>query len=123
MRGPRTLHEFPPVIVAFELWHAWRSSRQLCHWYRLTEREESGLSGRSLYIQIMRRRSGLSLEAAKELVNQAEGSYCGWPRKRSLRYRDLVSYIVTCDLIRDGARGGVRANVARVIAHVVPTNW
>jgi hypothetical protein len=123
MRGLRTLHEFPPVIVALELWHAWRRSRQLCHWYRLTKRDESELSGRSLYIQIMCRRSALSLEAAKELVNQAEESYCEWPRKRSLRYRDLVSYIVTYDLIRDGARGGVQANVARVVARVVPTNW
>ena len=123
MRGLRTLHEFPPVIVAFELWRAWRSSRQLCDWYRLTKREESQLSGRSLYIQIMRRRSSLSLEAAMELVNQAEDSYCEWPRKRSLRYRDLVSYIVTYDLIRDGSRGGVRADVARLVARVVPTNW
>jgi hypothetical protein len=123
MRGLRTFRELPTVIVALELWHAWRRSRQLCHWYRLTQRDESELSGRSLYIQIMRRRSALSLEAANDLVNQAEESYCEWPRKRPLRYRDLVSYIVIYDLIREGARGGVGANVARVVARVVPTNW
>jgi hypothetical protein len=94
MRGLRTFQDIPPVIVALELWHAWRTSRQLCHWYRLTKRAESELSGCSLYIQIMRRRSALSLEAANNLVNQAEESYCEWPRKRPLRYRDLVSYIV-----------------------------
>lgn len=123
MRGLRTFHEISPVIAALELWHAWRTSRQLCHWYRLTKRDESDLSGRNLYIQIVRRRSALSLAAANDLVKQAEESYCEWPRKRPLRYRDLVSYIVIYDLLREGARGGVRANVARVVARVVPTNW
>jgi hypothetical protein len=63
------------------------------------------------------------LDAAIELIDRAEESYCEWPTKRPLRYRDLVRYIVIDDLTRQSARGGVRANVAAVVARVVPMNW
>jgi hypothetical protein len=123
MRGFRRFHDFPTIIIAAELWHAWRTSRQLRHWYRLTQRDQKELSRRNLYIQIMHRRSALSMEAANELIDQAEDSYCEWPTRRPLRYRDLVLYIVIDDLMRQSARGGVRANVASVVARVVPMNW
>jgi hypothetical protein len=124
MRRLRTFRDFPTVIIASELWHAWRTSRQLCHWYRLTQRDQKKeLSRRCLYIQIMHRRSALSTDAAIELIDRAEESYCEWPTKRPLRYRDLVRYIVIDDLMRQSARGGVRANVAAVVARVVPMNW
>jgi hypothetical protein len=118
-----TFHDLPTVIIALELWYAWRTCRRLCNWYRLTERDQSELSGRDLYIQIMHRRSALSLEASNRLIEQAEESYCEWPTKRLLRYRDVVCYVVIDDLMRQSARGGVRANVAWVVARVVPKNW
>jgi hypothetical protein len=123
LRGLRAFHDFPTVIVGLELWHAWRTSRQLCHWFRLIKRDQQELSGCALYIQILQRRSALSMEAANELIDRAEESYCEWPTKRPLRYRDLVQYIAIEDLMRQSARGGVLANVAFVVARVVPMNW
>jgi hypothetical protein len=119
----RTFHDFPAVIIASELWHAWRTSRQLRHWYRLTQHDQHELSRRDLYIQIMHRRSALSMDAAIEMIERAEESYCEWPTKRPLRYRDLVRYIVIDNLMRQSARGGVRANLASVVARVVPMKW
>ena len=65
----------------------------------------------------------MSMDAAIELIDRAEESYCEWPAKHPLRYRDLVRYIVIDDLMRQSARDGVRANVASVVARVVPMNW
>jgi hypothetical protein len=63
------------------------------------------------------------MDAATELIERAEESYCEWPTKRRLRYRDLVRYIVIDELMRQSTRGVVRANVASVVARVVPMNW
>jgi hypothetical protein len=68
--------------------------------WNLNKRDQQELSGCALYIQILQRRSALSMEAANELIDRAEESYCEWPTKRPLRYRDLVQYIAIDDLMR-----------------------
>jgi len=55
------------------------------------------------------------------VVIRAEQSYDDWSADRSLRFRDIVLYLlVEAYLAAHPGRGGARAHMERVVARVVP---
>jgi len=110
------------VLVLTATWYAWRASRAMLKWYRRMRSEDSRIIGRALYEQILVRRAGLNPIAAAEIVDRTAASFCVWPAKREVRYRDVVSYLIVQDYllshpIRSGTRTDMRQVVSRVISH------
>ena len=109
------------VLVLAEKWHAWRASRTMLKWYRGVRSEGSRLIGRALYEQILVQRLGLNPIAAVAIIDHTEQSFCSWPSKREVRYRDVVSYMVVQDYLRSHHMlSGTVTDMRLVVARVIP---
>jgi len=109
------------MSVLRELWHSWRTSPRILASRRHVLREQPALHGRDLYVHVIAQLSGLDLEAADELLERANESCCCWPVDRKMRLRDLASYVTVVDCMKaHPARGGMRADITRLIAHLIP---
>ena len=104
-----------------EKWFAWRASHELLDLYERIHREQSQLTGRTLYERVVICRSGLDVKAAEGVLRRAEQSYCEWPSGRDLRFRDVVQYVVVDEFLRSHvATLGTQTNVGKVVARVIP---
>jgi hypothetical protein len=103
-----------------ESWFAWQTSHELLDSYKRMHREEPQLIGKTLYEQIVIRRSGLDVNAAAGVLRRAEQSFCEWPSDRDLKFRDLVRYIVIEEYLRSHAAVGTHTNLGKVVARVIP---
>jgi hypothetical protein len=109
------------MSILRELWHTWRASRRLLASRRDVLREQPALRGRELYAHVIGRRSGLHPEAAYEILERAHESCCRWPVDRNLRLRDLAYYLTVVDYLQaHPAEVGMRADIARFIARLIP---
>lgn len=108
-------------LMMAETWYAWRTSRSMLEWYRRVRSEEPGLTGRTLYAQVIMRRSGLDIRAASDILRQAEESFCSWPAGHDLRYRDVVRYVVVSEFLRSHeASMGTQTRMVTIVTHVIP---
>ena len=104
-----------------ELWHARRTSRRLLAHSRRIRGSQPDLSGRPLYEAIVAQHWRLPGDLVAQVISAAEQSCCGWPVARDLRFRDAVNYVVVVDYLRlHPTRVGMRANVRKVIAGIIP---
>ena len=109
------------VLAISERWYAWRASRAMLKRYQRARREDSRLSGRLLYEQILSRHSGFTAAAANAILHAAELSYCAWPVIRELRFRDVVSYLVAQGYLDSHSfLRGTQTDMRRVVARVIP---
>lgn len=110
----------PGARLLAECWFAWQASHELLDLYERTRREEPQLIGRTLYVRIVIRRSGLDVDAAEGVLRQAEQSFCEWPSERDLKFRDVVRYIVIEEYLASYATIGAHTNLGRIVARVIP---
>jgi hypothetical protein len=110
--------------ILAEKWHAWRTSREMLRWHQRVSVAEPQLTGGSLYKEIIVRRSGLDIEAARGVVQRARQSFCEWPSPRKLRYRDVVHYVVMDEYMRSHLTefGGTYTDMRRVVASIIPNH-
>ena len=115
LRLPRT------AWIVAEKWYAWRTSHEMLGWYRRVRREEPQLTGRSLYQQVITRRSGLDDEAARGVLRRACQRFCEWPFKRKLRFRDVVHHVVIDEYLRSSWTNlGTHTDMGGVVARLIP---
>jgi hypothetical protein len=109
--------------IAAQKWYAWRTSCEMLRWYKRVRDEEPQLTGRSLYQQVIVRRSGLDHEAARRVLRLAYERFCEWQCERTLRFRDVVQYVATDEYLRSHlAKLGTHTDMGRVVAHLIPPN-
>jgi len=64
---------------------------------------------------------GFTLAGAAAILDGAENSYCLWPLKRELRFRDVVSYVVVQEYSHlNSFRRGTQTDMRRIVARVIP---
>ena len=111
------------VWIVAEAWYAWRTSYEMLRWYKRVRGEEPRLAGRSLYQQIIVRRSGLDQEAARRVLRLAYQRFCKWPCERTLRFRDVVQYVAIDEYLRSHLVNiGTHTDMGRVVARLIPPN-
>ena len=114
------LHLRDVWLAISETWYAWHASRRMLELYQQV-RSESGLTGISLYEQIIMRRSRIDIRATNTILRHAEASFCSWPSWHDLRYRDVVQYVVICDYLGSREEGvGTQTRMATTVARIVP---
>jgi hypothetical protein len=95
----------------------------MLRWYKRVRREEPQLTGRSLYQQVIVRRSGLDHEAARRVLLLACQRFCEWPCERTLRFRDVVQYVAIDEYLRSRlTKLGTHTDMGRVVAQLIPPN-
>jgi len=115
-------HSFIEFVLAVAERHYARSaSRAMLAWYRRVRRRNEQLNGRSLYERILVERSGLDPMAAAGILVRSEQSFCEWPVRRQLRYRDVVHYVLVEEYL-DSHRTlrGTLTNMGAVVSRVIP---
>jgi len=118
MRGHR-LREL--VLSLKEHRYARCASRIMLRSYQRVRRKNGQLRGKALYEQILIERSRLDCSDAPGILLRAEQSYCHWPVRRELRYRDVVHYVLVSEYLRSNpTRRGTLANMGAIVARVIP---
>ncbi len=108
-------------LMMAETWYAWRISRSMLEWYRKVRSEEPGLTGRNLYAQVLKRRSGLDARATSRILRQTEVSFCSWPTWHELRFRDVVLYVAICEYLRSHEESlGTQTRMVTIVTRVIP---
>jgi hypothetical protein len=109
------------AAVVGELRHARVTSRRMLAHSRRIRKSRPGLNGRPLYEAIVAQHWRLAPDLVAQLISTAEQSCCRWPVARDIRFRDAVNYVVVVSYLRSHpARVGMRADVRRLIARIVP---
>jgi hypothetical protein len=112
------------ALAVSERWYAWRASRVMLKRYQRARGRNARLSGRPLYEEILARHCGYTERGAAAVLDGAEGSYCAWPVKRELRFRDVVSYLLTQEYLhRHDFLRGTQTDMRRVVARVIPAEF
>jgi len=107
--------------VVAEKWYTWRTSREMLKWYQRVSGEEPQLSGAALYQEVIVRRSGLDVAAARGVLQRARQGLCEWPGPRKLRFRDVVHYVVMNEYMRSHLTDlGTYTDMRRVVASIIP---
>jgi hypothetical protein len=119
-RLAKWLHPSGPGWVT-ERWFAWHASRELLSLYNRVHREEPQLSGRSLYEQVVVRRSGVDVKSAAGAIRRAEQSFCEWPTERDLKFREVVKYLIIDEYIKSHAeKRGTYTSMEAMVSWVIP---
>jgi|SRR5579883_596952 len=108
------------MSILRELWHTWRTSRQLLALRRLVLREQPTLHGRELYAELVSRLSRIDSDAAFVILERAYDSCCRWPVDRHLRLRDLAYYLSVVNYLEAHPGMGMRVDIRRFIARLIP---
>ena len=109
------------LLTVSERWYAWRASRAMLKQYHRARTVGHTLSGRPLYEDILCRHFGFTPAGAAAILNGAENSYCLWPLKRELRFRDVVSYVVVQEYLHiNNFLRGTQTDMRRIVARVIP---
>jgi hypothetical protein len=96
-------------------------SAELLQLYQQQRREHPEMSGRALYQEIVAQRLSPQAVNANQLVRRAEESFTDWPRDRTLKFRDVVHYLVFYEYtLLDQARRGTMTNMGVAVAKVIP---
>jgi hypothetical protein len=112
-----------PLWIVAEKWFAWRTSHEMLGWYQRVRGEDPELTGRALYHQVIVRRLGLEVEAARGILQRAYQSFCEWPLARTRRFRDVVHYVVVDEYLRSHPTNlGTYTDMGKVVAYVIPHN-
>lgn len=114
---------FPALFSLWaECWYVWRMSRRMLATFRDVRRGSDKAIGHDpQYLQVLQRALDLDAAAAQAALGRARESFCIWPAERSLRLRDVVHYASTQSYLqRRPDRHGMRADVGRIVAHVIP---
>jgi hypothetical protein len=112
-----------------ELWiqlsdtrYAARESRLALRVYERVRREHPEISGRALYIEVVRNCTTGASERIEELVRHAEESFADWPEIRDLQFRDVVSYIVFDELVVSKNRQSTSADIQAAVSKIIPAD-
>jgi hypothetical protein len=98
-----------------------RQSRELLALYQRVLIDEPQLAGTALYAKVISLRLRGDAQYTRSVLLRAEQSFCEWPAERALRFRDVVSYIVVSEYLRDHrASPGTQSNMVNVVARTVP---
>lgn len=109
--------------VVAETWCAWRTSRQMLKWYQRVSDEQPQLKGTTLYQEIIVRRSAFSVETARGVLQRARQSFCEWPGRRELQFRDVVNYLVMQEYMQSHlTQVGTYSDTKRVVSSVIPSH-
>lgn len=101
-----------------------RQSRELLALYERVLIDEPQLTGKALYAKVVNLRLGGDAQPTQQVLLRAEQSFCEWPAEHALRFRDLVSYIVVSEYLRDHrASPGTQTNMVDVVARMVPDSY
>jgi hypothetical protein len=101
--------------------YAKRASLEILELFCSERQKHPELTGPSLYEAVVARRLGPDGTNARTIVRQAKESFADWPVERSLRFRDVVSYLVFDEYLRSvGTRRGTRTQIGHVVARVIP---
>jgi hypothetical protein len=105
--------------------YARRASEQLLDLFRRERHEHPDLSGRALYEAVAARRLGAKPRiSAAEVVRRAEESFADWPAERTVRFRDVVHYLIFDEYLHAGkAREATKTNMGAVVARVIPEEF
>ena len=104
-----------------ELWYAWRKSRQLLARCQRILRDQPGRAGRPLYEAVLNQQRPGADPAVARLLADVEYSCCQWPSERTLKFRDIVLYVITLDYLHSHpTRVGMLTDVRRLVARVIP---
>jgi hypothetical protein len=110
-----------PAWIVAEKWYAWRTTHEMLGWYQRVRGEQPQLTGRTLYQQVIVRRSGLDDEAARGVLRRAHQRFCEWPFERELRFRDVVHYVVIDEYLRSHLNNlGTHTDMGKVVARLIP---
>jgi hypothetical protein len=95
----------------------------MLEWHQRVRGEKPELTGRALYQQVIVRRLGLDVEATRGVLQRAYQSFCEWPLVRTLRFRDVVQYVVVDEYLRSHPTDlGTYTDMGKVVAYVIPHN-
>ena len=118
----QTRSRFPCAArVLAEKWHAWRATHEMLRWYQRVSGAEPQLTGTTLYQEILVQRFGLDLKVARCVLQRVRRSFCEWPRRRELRFRDLVNYLVMEEYMQaHSTKIGTYTDMRRMVSRIIP---
>lgn len=116
------LHLRDAWLMLAETWYAWHVSRRMLKLYQQV-RSECGLTGISLYEQVIMRWSRVDTRATAAILRHAEESFCIWPASHDLRFRNVVHYVVVREYLQ-ARKGnvGTQTRMGTTVARVVPND-
>lgn len=103
--------------------YALHKSREALGLYLRVQRERPDLRGRDLYREIVTRRGQQTTGADDNVLERSEQSFCTWPTRRELSFRDVVHYLVVSEYLRLRSGFGIQINMGAVVARVIPRDW
>lgn len=106
----------PPIDRRFAR-SEWRRALKL---HGEVSEERTELRGCALYQEVVRRCLGRHPEPATGIVQRADDSFATRPAARDVRFRDVVTYIVIHDFIRQGNGCSTTMSVQDVVSRVIP---
>lgn len=118
---PRSRRLPAPLLILSEYWYARRRSRLLLALHDAVRQQQPMDSNRARYEEVVVRWRGLDRHSARALLHRAEQSMSAWESGQSLRFRDVVLYVVFDDYQRAHPdRHGARSRMGRTVARVIP---
>jgi hypothetical protein len=120
----QTRPRFPRAAgVLAEKWYAWCATHEFLQWYQRVGGANPQLTGTQLYQEIIVRRFGLDLEVARCVLQRVRQSFCEWPRRRELRFRDVVNYLVMDEYMHaHSTEVGTYTDMRRMVSSIIPSD-
>ena len=111
----------PPLLIALEQWHAWRTSRRLLTIYWIIRMEQPEFRGIALYERDVARREHVRSKTPNAIVQSAAEMFSLWPVKREIRFRNVVHYLaVDDDLQSHRTFVGIRPDMRTMVELINP---
>ena len=122
----RTLDDWLRLGVAYvaETRFARRYCREWLVSYEKMRAAQPDLTGKALYAAVVSERLGGSTAEVETILRRAEQSFCEWPTEHPLRFKDVVSYLVVTEYLRDHqASPGTQTNMLNVVARAIEETY
>jgi hypothetical protein len=118
-----TIRKFSFLSTMREVQHVKRTCRECLLLYRQIERGKTGSTVDERYAFVVAERTGADLNGVKSVMRHVEESFAVWPNERPVHFRDVVQYLAITECLREAeSESGIRAEVAAVVARLIPAN-
>ena len=117
------LRRFSFLSAVREIRHVKRTCRACLQLYRRVAQEKSGSTAAERYAYVVAGRTGTDIDGVRSIMRRVEESFGEWPNERPVNFRDVVQYLAITECLSESAsESGVRAEVASVVAKLIPAN-
>jgi hypothetical protein len=98
-------------------------SRKLLKLYQTVSGNHARLRGRDLYREIVIAHKRADRDSADALLDQAQESYATWPSPRTLRFCDVVHFIVVSEFLASHSdTPWIQTDMRRKVESLIPHN-